>query len=344
MKAFTRYQTGLSLVELMVAMTLSLVLLAGVLLVFSANKTTYRMQSGLGTLQENGRYAIRQIAADLQMAGFGGCLSPHLDPRPRVINLVSSAPPYLDDFAAGEFFAGRNDEPGTFSYGGKAMLPGTDSIEIRGPLRSNVSYVAGETPSTGTVDVLGTANGFAVNEYLMISDCAGADIFRATGVTTSGGNTQVGHGSGANSQATLSRKYSADAVLMAFVTHTYFVADTGRSNAAGQAISGLFRFDGASAQELVDGVEDMQIEYALDTDGDLVIDAFRDAGGMTAANWGEVMAIRISLLMNSVEGASAVVAPYTYYPVSSQPIVPPSGDYRLRQEFSSLVSVRNAVF
>ena len=38
-------QSGLTLVELMIATTLSLVLLAGVLLVFSANKTTYRMQN-----------------------------------------------------------------------------------------------------------------------------------------------------------------------------------------------------------------------------------------------------------------------------------------------------------
>jgi type IV pilus assembly protein PilW len=207
-----------------------------------------------------------------------------------------------------------------------------------------VSYVAGETPTTGTVDVLGTVNGFAANEYLMISDCAGTDIFRTTAVTTSGGNTQVSHGTAGNTQPTLSRRYGADAVVMAFASHTYFVADTGRQNAAGQSVSGLYRFDGSTAQELVDGVEDMQIEYALDTDGDRVVDAFRDAGAMTAANWGEIMAIRISLLMNSVEGASAVVAPYTYYPASSQPIVPPSGDYRLRQEFSSLVSVRNAVF
>ena len=47
--------------------------------------------------------------------------------------------------------------------------------------------------------------------------------------------------------------------------HTYFVADTTRTNSAGQAIMALYRFDGTTAQELVDGVEDLQIEYALDT-------------------------------------------------------------------------------
>ena len=106
-------QKGLTLVELMVATTLSLVLLAGVLLVFSANKATYQTQNGLGTLQENGRYAIQQLVADLQLAGFGGCLSPQVrdgqssQQKARVLNLVSSSPSYLNDFTAGRFFNGR---------------------------------------------------------------------------------------------------------------------------------------------------------------------------------------------------------------------------------------------
>ena len=83
----------------------------------------------------------------------------------------------------------------------------------------------------------------------------------------------------------------------------------------------------------------------LDTIGDLdgngVIDAYRDPGGVT--NWSEVMAVRISLLVNSVEAASAVPAAYTYFPAESSPIAPPTDDFRLRQEFSSLVSIRNSV-
>ena len=334
-----RRQAGLTLVELMVATTLSLVLLSGVLLVFSANKATYRMQTGLGTLQENCRYAMRQISSDLQLGGFGGCLSPHLEPR--VIMLASSPPPYLSRFAEGEFFDGRNDETGVHTYGGVAMLTGTDSIEVRGPLRSNVNFVTGATPTTGTVDIIGTASGFAVDEYLLIGDCAGADIFRATTVTTSGSDTQIGHGAASNIQSALSRGYSADAVVMEFATHTYFVGDTGRVDQNGNAITALYRFDGNTAQELADGIENLQIEYALDTDGNGVIDAFRDPGGVT--DWSEVMAVRISLLVNSVEAASAVPAEYTYFPAGTDPIDPPTDDFRLRQEFSSLVSIRNSV-
>lgn len=340
-------QAGLTLVELMVATTLSLVLLAGVLLVFSANKATYQMQNGLGTLQENGRYAIRQIAADLQMAGYGGCQSPHLNPAPRVINVVtpSAATAFLNDFAGGEFFDGRNNQSTSVTYGGRTMALGTDSIEIRGPLRSNVNFVTGPVLSTGAVEVQGTGTGFANNEYLLISDCASTTIFRATNVSTSSGNTQITHTTG-NSSNELAQPYGSDALVMEFATHTYFIGDTGRDNASGQDVLALYRFDGNNSVELVDGVDDMQIDYAFDTDTNGIIDAFGTAADITSGtyNWDEAVAVRVSLLLNSVEGASSVEAPYTYFPSGSNQITPNTGDLRLRQEFSSLISIRNTVF
>ena len=341
-KGFKR-QSGLTLVELMVATTLSLVLLAGVLVVFAANKTTYRMQNGLGTLQENGRYAMRQIVSDLQLAGFGGCLSPNLEPKPRVINLVEPSPTtaYLDEFAGGVFFAG--DDDGGSTYGGKAMSAGTDAIEIRGPLRSTVAFVTGEVNAAANVTVKDDATGnFAANDFLLISDCAGADIFQATNVQLTGGDTAIAHADTGNTQANLSRAFAADSVVTGFATHTYFIADTGRTNASGQAITALYRFDGSSAVELVDGVEDLEIQYAGDTGGTGKY-PLKDADQLDTAEWAGVTAIRISLLMNSVEAASAVVAPYTYFPAQDTPITPAADDFRLRKEFSSLVSVRNAV-
>ena len=41
---------GLTLVELMIAMVLSLVLMGGVLTIFASGKTTHQLQSGLATV------------------------------------------------------------------------------------------------------------------------------------------------------------------------------------------------------------------------------------------------------------------------------------------------------
>ena len=340
-----RRQAGLTLVELMIATTLSIVLLAGVLLVFSANKATYQMQNGLGTLQENGRYAISQIASDLQMAGFGGCLSPHFkrleDSVVRVVNVVSSSPPYLTEFIDGTFLVGRDNQSTTVTMGGVNMVPGTDSIEIRGPLRSNVNFVTGAIPADQPVVILGDATGFAANEYLLIGDCSSATLFRATAVSTSGGNTTITHTTSNNSQNELGQPYGGDAVVMEFATHTYFIGTTGRNNTSGQAITALYRFDGTNSTELVDGVENLQIAYAMDADGDRDIDQFTPAGA--GVNLADAVAVRISLLLNSVDAASAVEAPYTYFPSSSTAITPTTGDLRLRQEFSSVISIRNSV-
>lgn len=65
-----RDQRGLTLVEIMVAITISLLLLAGVIQIFSGTKSSYNLQNGLGRMQENGRYAMDMLARDIGMAGF----------------------------------------------------------------------------------------------------------------------------------------------------------------------------------------------------------------------------------------------------------------------------------
>lgn len=68
-----RYSRGLSLVELMVALVLSLVIGAAVLQMFLASKTTYSLQNAMARVQENGRFAVSFLASDIRMAGFMGC-------------------------------------------------------------------------------------------------------------------------------------------------------------------------------------------------------------------------------------------------------------------------------
>ena len=63
---------GLSLVELMVAMVISLVLLAGVMQIYLYSKKNYLIQDSLARLQENGRYAMDLLSRDLRLAGYFG--------------------------------------------------------------------------------------------------------------------------------------------------------------------------------------------------------------------------------------------------------------------------------
>ncbi|MDO9107004.1 MAG: PilW family protein [Methylovulum sp.] len=63
-------QSGLTLIELMIAMLLGVFLIGGVVQIFVSSKQTYRMQEGLSRLQENGRFAMDFISRDLRMAGY----------------------------------------------------------------------------------------------------------------------------------------------------------------------------------------------------------------------------------------------------------------------------------
>lgn len=66
----TRYQHGLTLVEILVALVISMFLVTGVIQLFVGSKQTYRFHDALSRLQENGRLALDTMAADIRMAGF----------------------------------------------------------------------------------------------------------------------------------------------------------------------------------------------------------------------------------------------------------------------------------
>lgn len=65
-----RRQRGLSLIELMIAITLGLLLLAGITQIFLANKVTFNTTDSLSRLEENGRFAMEILAKHIRMAGY----------------------------------------------------------------------------------------------------------------------------------------------------------------------------------------------------------------------------------------------------------------------------------
>ena len=71
-----RESHGFTIVEIMVAMAISLILLLGVINIFMASKTSYTLQSGAARLQENARFALDFISRSVGMAGLNMAPSP----------------------------------------------------------------------------------------------------------------------------------------------------------------------------------------------------------------------------------------------------------------------------
>ena len=67
--------SGLSLVELMIAMTIGILLVFGLLEVFGASRTAYQLSQGIARVQENGRFAMDFLQRDLRMVGHLGCVN-----------------------------------------------------------------------------------------------------------------------------------------------------------------------------------------------------------------------------------------------------------------------------
>lgn len=67
---FTDKQKGLSIVELMVALAVGMVLIAGILQVFLSSKNTYAVNQAMSRVQENGRFALEFVARSARQAGY----------------------------------------------------------------------------------------------------------------------------------------------------------------------------------------------------------------------------------------------------------------------------------
>ena len=63
-------QQGLTLVEMMVAITISLILMTGVIQIFLSSNQSHNVQNGMAQLQENARFALDALSKDIGNAGY----------------------------------------------------------------------------------------------------------------------------------------------------------------------------------------------------------------------------------------------------------------------------------
>ena len=327
------------MVEVLVALVISLFLLGGVIQVYIGNKATYSFTDAIGRIQENGRFAMETMAQDLRLAGFFGCavFDPD-DPENIVNNLDEASPDYnplLHDFLAAGIIDGEDGDG----------LNGSDEITVRGakPTQVNVH----EPYNTSTSDDIHVTATLSIepDDIVMLSNCRGADIFQVTDKVASidPDNEAIVHTTGGGSPGNfnpdtcagpagshcLSQTYGSDAAMFEMQTVTYSIQD----GASGEPA--LWRSENGADVELVDGVEELQILYGIDTDNDDFPNRYVPIDDV--ADTFDVMSIRLMLLLRSesdflAEGSQT----YTF---NGDTVTP--ADRRLRQVFTTTVALRN---
>jgi type IV pilus assembly protein PilW len=70
-----RAESGMTLIELMVALAIGMFLMIGAMTVFVQSRTTFKVTESLSRLQENARFALEALEADVRMAQYWGFVS-----------------------------------------------------------------------------------------------------------------------------------------------------------------------------------------------------------------------------------------------------------------------------
>ena len=349
--------SGMTLVELLVAMVVGMILLGGVYVSFVSSTTTNSMNEQLSRMQENGRFATEVLTRSIRMAGFRGCDT--FGPLTNTLKEQGTLP-YNHGVAIEGFNNVSAPLPAYLTAASISPLLGTDVIIIRGNadndtvrvVKNNSSAqifleVTTQEPnacSDGTTRVSGICQG----DILMITDCSKSRIFQAGNITVTGGGgtselnvTHPSSGTPGNdptswggASAPPDERFGPDSEVVKYVTRTYFV----QNNPAG--VPALFEKENANpAREIVEGIENMQIRYGEDTTGNRAADVYVTADGVT--DWDSVVSVRVGLLLRSPNDLLRGDIDTATYSVNGTDIDAPGDDRRLRMVMSTTTGIRN---
>lgn len=322
MKTFRTAERGFSLTEIMVALTISLILLAGVLTIMSSSKRTYVLQDQLGQLQENARFVIDDISYNLRMAGFYGCSN---TPPTGATNLVpidgvndstilvafrNADDEYLVDPDLKPASANKNQPPSDIleiSTFGKS----TDLCDTATNPKAAQNILQLDAPSNSTfylpnVDYPIGSEG----DSIILSDCGGSKVYEID--TRNDDTVNVKNG--------FQRTFRCPVDLFKGEGETvrYEVRAINKDNNTASANDphdgyALFRTDPSDPDGkmrlFVDGVESLQVRLGIDTDpaeprvADRFIELPSNANDVPT---GDIVSVRISLLMRTPNYQSVI--------------------------------------
>lgn len=337
MKLMATKQQGFTLVELMVAMTIGLILLGGVITILTSSQQVYRVNDALARMQENARYAFQVLSRDIRMAGYFGCAgngAPVVNTLNNPDNFLWKLGQAIDGFEATSSTIWTPALPDGVI---PSPLGGRDIVVVRGIDGSEtkvMSHPGGNPPGSADLKV-SVGSGLQNDDIVLVTDCQASAIFQITNINTSSGQDNIVHNTGTptantpgNYTKALGKEFTGGEIIK-ISTRSYFIRLI-------DGLPALYRKIGTrNAEELVRGVEDMQVEYGEDLNGDWTADIYRSADLVT--NWQGVVSVRISLLLQTTENnIASQPQPYTFNGTTVTPT-----DRRLRQAFTTVVALRN---
>ncbi|MEX1067013.1 MAG: PilW family protein [Aquisalimonadaceae bacterium] len=370
-------QAGFSLVEIMVAMTISLIILAAITQVFMSSRKTYAVNEAVARVQEDARFAAEIPASDIRMAGYSGC--GRLG-RKLITFLADTEDRPAVDFGSESSLIGYGNDwenpSATITH-----VDNTDVIVVRRGDGLNMRPVG--NPNGSQIKVTGNVHNIAKDDLIMITDCTQADVIsinnpakpNAQGELTLVYASNDNHAPGDDCPSAYARRESGPGQPpgpgLGLIENVGQGLGSGGQNPGGgrPLLCGSYGTDAdimrfiqhtyfigeqagqralyrinthGVAEALVQNVESMRVLYGLDTRGVRVADTYLPHSEIPAHRWAEVISLRFELVVSSdpiLPEPMAVSFPVFGSAHETHPIA--ADDRRMRRLVSKTVTLRN---
>ncbi len=277
-----RHNQGFSLIELMLALSLGLLVIVGLAQLFVGARQSHALLQGQSRLQESGRYALAFIGQSARAAGYLGC-----NGRPRrILNTLNGAIDGLFALDINRHIEAFDNAGGSVvAFAERAgiaaarIVPGTDMVAFR-RLEGPLLRVARPVRPYGN-PVVQKHGGFALktDDFALLGNCEQVSLFRITGLVDGGNSFTLLRDQGSGALENSATKPLSDAAaeyapvsvhgaatVGRVVTEVYFIAPGLSVDGRGNRVNSLWRRSGTAAPaELVEGINDLQLTYGVDT-------------------------------------------------------------------------------
>lgn len=348
MKRIHKPQRGFTLVELLVGAAIGLFLIGAMIQSYLSTKETYNITQSVNRIQEDSRFAQYFISRSLRETNNLGCIKSIRNMLP--INNLTDLKIKVGGWDYENTASGDAAITLTGTYANSTaynkwagLNNGTDQqlpSDINSISHSDSILVKKITPIEGvTITATGdnnsiTVTGYtpAVDEVLIIGNCQRADYFQVdsntTGTVVPTGSFQFGV-----DWDNSARLYS--------VRHVNYHVGL----RAGADVPSLYRKDSMQTQseELVEGVESLQVLYGLDSGNDGYANQYLSGADVTASQWEDIVSVRVGLLFVAIKGKdiSSAIQTQSYTLADGIDFDAGGGDRSLRYVTNSTIKTRN---
>lgn len=338
------------MVELLVAMTVGVILLGAVIEVYVVQTKTNKTSNSQAGFQNAENAIAALVTPAIRAAGFAGCSTLQ---QTLVSNLNPGGPPPLGALASPSMLFGYEaNAAGTLTIGqDNAANDGTAAhwtpaldASLLGQVEtgSDVLVVLGAAPGSRPVAVTAVgagggitvqdASGLAAGQIAAVSDCNAATVFQITGVA----GATLSHAAGATALTNVATTFPVNPnnLLIPLQQTAIYVAQ----GQGGQSVLTLATYSAGAwtASPLVPGVETMQVQYGIGSNG--VVSQYVLANAVTAAT--PVYSVRMAFLIEGQAGSAGAANPTQFTVLGITVNVP--ADSRLRRVYEMTIDLRNA--